>query len=356
MRLTLYTFAIFIFTCISCTTEKKTEETSPVVESKNPLPYFTYNKENLFPGDGSLLRAEDGVELEDGRIVVVDQANGLRLIEKDGSNRPFGDFAAAGFEHLPPEQIASPNGMVLEPDGKHILMSDVADGKIYRVAIDSEKVKMIYDHPYGVNTIYRDRTGALWFSQSTESTNLNEMFRDVNIPVPHGAVFRMADLETPPVKIMDSLYFANGITMDKDEKHLYVAETMMDRIHKFEVDTQSGSANYTGVAANVGTPDNLLIDSEGRLIVASPLNNQVIAMDFKNHSQQVLFDGSTKDNLKITNEWNRRSHLGMERLELLAPDLFHPLPGLLTGMFFSNDGQTLYITNLGNDLMKYDFN
>lgn len=356
MRLSIFTLTIFIFTCISCTTEKKTEEASPVVESKKPLPYFTYQKESLFPGDGSLLRAEDGVELKDGRIVVVDQANGLRLIEKDGSNRPFGDFAAAGFVHLPPEQIASPNGMVLEHDRKHILMSDVADGKIYRVDIESEKVEMIYDHPYGVNTIYRDKTGALWFSQSTESTNLNEMFRDVNIPVPHGAVFRMADLKSKPIKIMDSLYFANGITMDKDEKHLYVAETMMDRVHKFEVDTKSGSAKYTGVAANVGSPDNLVIDGEGRLIVASPLFNQVIAIDFKNHSQQVLFDGSTDANLKVSNEYNRRSRLGMERLELLTPELFHPLPGLLTGMFFSNDGQTLYITNLGNDLLKYDFN
>ncbi|MBT8293243.1 MAG: hypothetical protein HKP39_02365 [Eudoraea sp.] len=355
MRLSIFTLAIFIFTCISCNTEKKTEENSPVVESTKPLPYLTFQKENLFPGDGSLLRAEDGVELEDGRIVVVDQANGLRIIEKDGSNRPFGDFAAAGFVHLPPEQTASPNGMVLEHDAKHILMSDVADGKIYRVNIDSEKVEMIYDHPYGVNTIYRDKTGALWFSQSTESTNLGEMFRDVNIPVPHGAVFRMTDLKSTPVKIMDSLYFANGITMDKDEKHLYIAETMMDRVHKFEVDTNSGSAKYMGVAANVGSPDNLLIDSEGRLIIASPLYNQVIAVDFENHSQHVLFDGSTNANSKVSNEYTRRSRLGMERLELLTPDLFHPLPGLLTGMFFSNDGQTLYITNLGNDILKYDF-
>jgi len=324
-------------------------------ESIKSLPHFTYQKENVFPGDGSLLRAEDGVYLEDGHIVVVDQAKGLRLIEKDGSNRPFGDFAAAGFVHLPPEQIASPNGMVLEHDGKHILMSDVADGKIYRVNIDSEKVEMIYDHPYGVNTIYRDKTGALWFSQSTESTNLEEMFRDVNIPVPHGAVFRMADLNSVPVKIADSLYFANGITMDKDEKHLFVSETMMDRVHKFEVDINSGVAKYAGVTVNVGTPDNLLIDQKGRLIIASPIYNQVIAVDFENHSQHVIFDGSTKDNLKNTNEWNRRSHLGMERLEVLSPDLFLPLPGLLTGMFFSSDGQTLYITNLGNDLLKYDF-
>lgn len=355
MKLSIFALFIFVFAFMSCNTPKTKDERSHTEESIKPLPYFTFQKENLFPGDGSLLRAEDGVYLEDGRIVVVDQAKGLRLIEKDGSNRPFGDFPAAGFVHLPPEQVAAPNGVVLEHDGKHILMSDVADGKIYRVNVATEKVEMIYDHPYGVNTIYRDKTGALWFSQSTESTNVEEMFRDVNLPVPHGAVFRMADLKSVPVKIADSLYFANGITMDKDEKHLFVSETMMDRVHLFEVDINSGLAKYTGVAANVGSPDNILIDQEGRLIVASPLYNQVIAVDFKNHSQHVIFDGSSKDNLKITDEWNRRSHLGMERLELLSPDLFLPLPGLLTGMFFSDDGHTLYITNLGNDLLKYDF-
>jgi sugar lactone lactonase YvrE len=355
MRHYIYVLLLFIFTLMSCNSPKSNDEINNKEESKNQPTFLTFQKENLFPGDGSLLRAEDGVSLEDGRIIVVDQAKGLRLIEKDGNNRPFGDFYATGFLHLPPEQIAGPNGMILEHDGQHILMSDVADGKIYRINVATEKVEMIYDHPFGVNTIYRDKTGALWFSQSAESTNLGEMFQAANLPVPTGAIFRMADLKSAPVKILDSLYFANGITMDKDEKHLFVAETMMDRVHKLEVDNTTGKVNYIGVVANVGTPDNLLIDKEGRLIVASPLYNQVVAVDFKNHSQHIIFDGSTKDNLKITNEWNRRSHLGIGRLELVSPDLFNPLPGLLTGMFYSNDGQTLYIANLGNDLLKLDY-
>lgn len=351
----LYALLIFAFYVSSCEAPKSDSPIPPADNPAEQIPYLTFKKDNLFPGDGSLLRAEDGVAFEDGRVIVVDQAHGLRLIEKDGSNRPFGDFAAAGFVHQPPEIVASPNGMVLEPDGEHILMSDVADGKIYRANIATEKVEMIYDHPFGVNTIYRDRTGALWFSQSAESTNLGEMFQAANLPVPTGAVFRMADLNSHPVKVLDSIYFSNGITMDKEEKHLYVAETMMDRVHKLEVDTKTGEANYLGVAANVGTPDNILIDAQGRLVVASPLFNQVILVDFDNHSQHVIFDGSTPENIKVTNEWNRRSRLGMERLDQLSPDLFSPLPGLLTGMFFSADGQTLYVSNLGNDLVKLDY-
>ncbi len=355
MKLSIYPLLLFVFTIMSCNTPKSSDETSTTKESTNQLPYFTFQKENLFPGDGSLLRAEDGVSLEDGRIIVVDQAKGLRLIEKDGSNRPFGDFKAAGYVYLPPDQVPAPNGVVLEHNGKHLLMSDISDGKIYRINIESEEVKMIYDHPYGVNTIYRDKTGAIWFTQSGESTSIAEMFSHANLSIPNGAVYRMNDLSSAPTLIADSLCFANGITMDKDEKHLYVSETMMDRVHKFDVDTPTGLTKYAGVAANVASPDNLLIDQQGRLIVASPLFNQVVAVDFENHSQHVIFDGSTKENLKISNEWIRRSHLGKERLELLSPDLFHPLPGLITGMFFSYDGQTLYITNLGVDLLKYDY-
>ena len=353
MNHSIHSLLLIVFTLVYSSSLFAGEKASKK-PATNQMPYFSYHTENLFPGDGSLLRAEDGVALKDGRVIVVDQAKGLRLIEKDGSNRAFGDFASAGFVHNPPEQVAGPNGMVLEHDGKHVLMSDVADGKIYRTNIATEKVEMIYDHPFGVNTIYRDKTGALWFSQSAESTNLGEMFQAANLPVATGAVFRMADLKSTPVKVMENIYFANGITMDKDEKHLYVAETMMDRVHRLAVDHKTGEVNYMGVAANVGTPDNILIDKKGRLIVASPLYNQVVAVDFNNHSQQVIFDGSTKENLIFSNEWNTRSRLGMERLDLISPGLFGPLPGLLTGMFFSVDGKTLYIANLGNNLLKYD--
>ncbi len=355
MKLYAYFFCLFIFSIIGCNDPVAKDVPASSEESTNRLPYFTYSPESLFPGDGSLNRAEDGVSLQDGRIVVVDQTSGLRLIQPDGSHRPFGDFAAAGYVYNPPEQVTGPNGVVLEHDGQHLLMADVGDGKIYRINVVSEDVKMIYDHPYGVNTMYRDKAGAIWFTQSAKSTSIAEMFAAANVSVPTGAIYRMADLESEPMLIADSLYFANGITMDKDEKYLFVSETMMDRVHKFEVDVNNGKAEYSEVAANVESPDNILIDQKGRLIVASPLFNQVVAVDFENHSQHILFDGSTKENLKISNEWVRRSHLGLERLEIVSPDLFHPLPGLLTGMFFSNDGQTLYITNLGNALMKYSF-
>ncbi|MBR9847097.1 MAG: SMP-30/gluconolactonase/LRE family protein [Algicola sp.] len=355
MKITVCSVLFFVITIVSCNSPKSDKETEETKKSIDNFPYITYNEENLFPGDGSLLRVEDGVSLEDGRVVVVDQENGLRIIEKDGSNRPFGNFKDAGFFKNSPEKIAGPNGLVLEYNGNHLLMCDVSDGKIYRTNIALEKTELIYEHNYGVNAIYSDKTGAIWFTQCAENTNMGEMFMALNLSVPTGAIFRMADLKSIPTKIADSLYFSNGITMDKDEKVLYVSETMMDRVKSFNVDVTNGKAEYSGVVANVGTPDNIIMDNNGNLIVASPANNQVIAFDFKHNSQHIIFDASTKENQEIANEWFRRSHLGLPRAELVTPNLFNPLPGLLTGMFFSKDGQTLYIANLGNDLVKLEY-
>ena len=79
MKLSIYLLFVFTFIIISCDNPKSNNESSSLEKSIEQLPYLTYQKENLFPGDGSLLRAEDGVALEDGRIIVVDQANGLTI-------------------------------------------------------------------------------------------------------------------------------------------------------------------------------------------------------------------------------------------------------------------------------------
>ena len=355
MKLAICPIIFLSLIFFSCATSNKKNQVNLPEKSTAQLPYLRFQKENLFPGDSSLLRPEDGVALANGRVIVVDQAKGLRLIEKDGSNRPFGKFTDVGFVHNPPESIAGPNGLFLEHDKQHLLMCDVGDGKIYRINVTSEKVEVVYDHPFGVNAIYRDKTGGIWFTQSAKNTNMRELSMGLRSPVPNGAVFRIADNKSVPTTIADSLHLANGITMDLAEKTLFVAETMMNRVHSFDVDISSGKTNHSGIAAIVLAPDNIRIDSKGRLIIASPCTSQVIAVDFKNHSQHVIFDASTSETQKIADEWFRRSQLGIPRADLITKKMYGSLPGLLTGMFFSPDGGTLYIASLGKDILKLDF-
>lgn len=325
------------------------------------FPRFTYNPSQIFPKDRSLRRPEDGRALADGRVVVGDEEFGLRIIEKDGKSRTFGKFKQAGWIHDPPKVSAGPNGMFLEKDGRHLLLADVYMGRIYRVDTRTEDVKMIYDHPYGINSLIRDSRGTIWFTQSAENVpekGVADLFGAVNQPVDSGAVFYLKgtgdEFESAAVKAAGDIYFANGIALDDAEKYLYVAETMMGRILRFEIDVAKKTLTGRETYQNVISPDNLAFDKDGNLWVASPISNKVFAVDKKCRSLHTVFSAPSASNSKIQDEWTVRSHLGKPLLELFTPDLWKPLPGGLTGMFWSPDHKTLYVTGLGNAILKVD--
>ena len=141
------------------------------------FPQFTFSESQIFPKDRSLKHPEDGRALADGRIVVGDEVFGLRIIEKDGTSRGFGKFKEVGWVHDPPKVTAGPNGVFLESDGRHLLLAEVYAGKIYRVDTKTEETKMIYQHPFGINSIVRDSKGTIWFTQSAKNIGENSVRR-----------------------------------------------------------------------------------------------------------------------------------------------------------------------------------
>jgi sugar lactone lactonase YvrE len=322
------------------------------------FPSLIFTESNIFPKDRKLRHPEDGKALADGSIIVGDEEFGLRIIDKTGKSRPFGKFKAAGWSHDPPNIVAGPNGMFMENDRRHLLLADVYSGKIYRVDTKTEETRVIYDHPFGINSLVRDSKGTIWFTQSAKNSNSEEMWTAVNRPIDSGAVFYIrgsADqVETPAVEAAANIYFANGITIDSAEKYLYVAETMMDRVLRFNFDLSKTILTDREIYQNVVTPDNLAFDGNGNLWIASPISNKIFAVDSKCRSLHTVFEAAAAGNARIQNEWAVRSRLGKPMLELLGPELSQPLPGVLTGMFWSADRRTFYITGLGNAILRFD--
>jgi sugar lactone lactonase YvrE len=326
------------------------------------FPNFIFSESAIFPKDRSLHRPEDGKALADGRIIVGDEEFGLRIIEKDGKSRPFGKSKEQGYIHNPPKFAAGPNGVFLESDGRHLLLADIYNGKIYRVDAKTEETKMIYDHPFGVNSLIRDSKGTIWFTQSSknaEEKGVEDLYAAINQPVDSGAVFCLRgsgnDVRTPAVEVASNIYFANGMVLDKSEKYLYVAETMMNRILRFEIDINEGALTNRETYQYVMTPDNIAFDKDGNLWIASPVSNKVFALDKKCRSLHTVFNAPSESNAKFQDEWIKRSHLGKPLLELLSPDLWKPLPGgVLTGMFWSQDYKTFYVTGTGNAVLRFD--
>ena len=327
------------------------------------LPTWSFDAAMLFPSARGLSRPEDGVALSDRTIIVADQAHGLLAITPDQTTRPFGRFAEAGYVQAPPAQLSGPNGVSLEPDGAHLLVADVFTGSIYRVDIKTEATELVYKHGFGVNTAISDSTGAIWFTQSTENVSgpqsEERLFAPFNSYTFDGALYRIAPpssdrARAPPQLILSGLGFANGIAIDETRGELYFTETLADSVTGYRVNVQTGVLSDRKVVAAVLTPDNVELDEQGRLWVASPIQNAVLLIDPNTGKTQMVFHAQSAANDRIVAEWRRRSAAHEPRLELFAPAMWSPLPGAVTGIILTPAGGPVYLSGLGDALIKLD--
>lgn len=352
-RLALYA------TCITlvpgCTAETADIGTSDA----EALPRWSYDSTMVFPADLSLSRPEDGIALTDGRLIVTDQVHGLRVVETDGSSAPFGDLPGNGYIHDPPAHSGGANGVTLEPDGTHLLVTDVFGGAIYRVDVRTGGTERVYQHRYGINTAVRDTRGAIWFTQSTLNTpeaGEGRLWAAVDIPRADGALLRLAaegdDFAQEAEIIVDSLVFANGLAIDEPGGHLYVAETMGNRLLRYRVDLDGGRVSERTVFVDGVGPDNIELDDQGLLWLAVPGSNEVLVVNTATGERHSVFRSLTPAQEELVEEFVRRGREGVSRMELLTPAVWHPLPGSITGVILGPPGQPVYITGLGNALLR----
>ncbi len=326
-----------------------------------PPPTWTMEQVSFFPEDRSLVRPEDGVALPDGTLLIADQRHGLVALTPDGTKRPFGDFAAAAYVHEPPTRSAGPNGVAMEPDGIHVLVADILTGAIYRIHTETEQVVRIYQHEFGANSARRDSSGAVWFTQSTRNRagpdSEARMFAAVDEAPLDGALFRLpppADSTTESVAELklSGLTFGNGVAIDEARGEIYVAETMANRIVGYQLSVADGTLSEGRVVAELPTPDNIELDASGRLWVASPIANALLVVDPTSGGWSTAFHPQTPEHRQLMVEWQRRTESGESRLALIGPDMWAPLPGLFTGLILTTEGGPIYLTGLGDTLVK----
>lgn len=333
------------------------------VSAAEPPRLATLQDGAVYPTARGLNRPEDGLALSNGAIVVADQVHGLRLIAPDQTTRPFGRFEEAGYKHAPPEHAAAPNGVSLEPDGVHALVADVLTGAIYRVNLNTEVVQRIYTHPFGVNTAVADSTGAIWFTQSAANIagpdSHDRLFEPLNNYADEGAIFRIAPPRADGVrpaaqKLEDGLQFANGLVIDEKRGKLFVAETSGDVVTAYRVSVEAGTLSDRRIVAAVYGPDNLEMDDQGRLWAASVLMSALVVIDPDTGDLRTAFRESTPETEAIITEWRRRATRRQGALELFTPPLWGRLPGAITGMILTPGGGPIYVTGLGDALVKIE--
>jgi len=144
------------------------------------------------------------------------------------------------------------------------------------------------------------------------------------------------------------------VAIDEARGQIYIAETMADRIVAYRLSVADGRLSEGRVLAELPTPDNIELDTAGRLWVASPIANALLVVDPDSGSWSTAFHPQTVEHNQLMIEWQRRSQSGESRLALFGPDMWAPLPGLITGLILTHEGGPIYLTGLGDALVKLE--
>jgi hypothetical protein len=152
--------------------------------------------------------------------------------------------------------------------------------------------------------------------------------------------------------LVDSLYFANGIAIDETNGHLYLSETMGGRVLRYRVDVDAGRVSERSVFVDSVTVDNLELDGGGHLWLVLPLTNEVLMVSTATGARHTPFRSVTPAQQEVVQEFVRRGQAGIPRMELFTPAVWAPLPGPITGVIIGPGGGAVYLTGLGDALVR----
>ncbi len=215
-------------------------------------------------GEG-LFRPEGIMALDDGSLFTADARGGCMHIAPDGKQTLIGRLGGV------------PNGICIDPEGA-VIVANIGNGEVQRLTADGRH-EVLATRVEGrimraPNFPYIDRQRRLWVTNSTEHEDINFVLQH---PQPDGCVFVITE---SGIKIVaDGLYFANGVTLDMEEKYLYVAESTARRIVRFPITAgnQLGDLEVYGPSdlGPIGFPDGIAFDCARNLWVTFPVWNSV---------------------------------------------------------------------------------
>ncbi|MCJ8499230.1 SMP-30/gluconolactonase/LRE family protein [Desulfatitalea alkaliphila] len=212
-----------------------------------------------------IIRPEGVMALDDGTLWTADARGCCAQVAPDGRTTFFGDLGGV------------PNGICVDTHGRCIV-ANIGNGQVQALRPDGRH-EVLLTHADGrrmraPNFPFVDQRGRLWVSNSTERENLESALWD---PTPDGCVVCIADGVARIVA--DGIYFANGLTLDRNETHLYVAQTMRRNILRYSIgdDGRLGPAEVFGPdpLAEAGIPDGIAFDEGDNLWITFPRWNAV---------------------------------------------------------------------------------
>jgi gluconolactonase len=269
-----------------------------------------------------LVRPEGVMTADNGTIYAADGRGQCARIEKNGKTVFFGTLGGL------------PNGLCLDTE-VNCIVANIGNGQVQSLSPDGRhKVLMTETEGKRMGTPnfpFIDSKNRLWVSNSTDHEDLGDALRE---PVPDGSIV-LVEKDRSRI-VSGGICFANGLTLDVEEKYLYVAETMEKRILRYQI-TNDGSLSGRevygpAVLGTLGYPDGIAFDEAGNLWITFPSWNAVGYVTPRQELIMVLEDPERKILRRPTNicfGWEGRKTAFLGSLEGTTILYFEvPFPGM----------------------------
>jgi len=231
-----------------------------------------------------IVRPEGVMALDDGSLYTADEQGRCSMINRDGETTFFGDVGGL------------PNGICIDMQGNCII-ANIGNGQVQSLSPDGRHEVLLTEVEGkkipAPNFPFVDSKGRLWVSNSTEREDVQEALQK---PEPDGCIV-LIDEGTPRI-VGDGIVFANGLTLDKREEYVYVAETMEQDVLRFKI---QGDGSLAGPEiygpkplAELGFPDGIAFDEAGNLWITFPARNAVGYITPNGSLEMVLEDPERK--------------------------------------------------------------
>jgi sugar lactone lactonase YvrE len=240
-----------------------------------------------FDGDGLMYTAN-----EDGRIIV---------LNRDGSNPQ--DYAQTG---------GRPLGLKFDLSG-NLIVADAFQGLL---SIDTAgQITVLSTGFGGIPFMLTDdldiaSDGTIYFSDATYLNNLNNISNDWGQP--NGRLLSYNISTGVTSLLLDSLYFANGVSISNDESFLLVNETAASRVLRFWLTGPNAGQSdvFAYINQNSWLPDNITCNDQSLFWVAT-IYGPVLGLD---ENGQIIYQLNFNSNLLNENtsaiQYNDTLYLG----------------------------------------------
>lgn len=308
---------------------------------------MTINLDDVEFIGNDLSRPECVVAHNSGTLFVPDwtEAGGISVIHPDGrcvrvlqKNSSF---------------AIKPNGVALEPDGACLLahLGDT-EGGIYRLTADGtlspEVLSVNGSSMPPTNYVVRDRQQRLWITVSTRLTPRSDDYR----ASANSGFIALAEPGTTDARIVaDNLGYTNECVVDEANGLVYVNETFVRRLTRFNLHADGSLSNRQVIATfDTGTyPDGLALAADGNLWITSIVSNRVLIVQPDGQTQVILED-SVDEHIDETEVAYRKNSLGRIHLDQARSRILKNISNLAFG---GPDLKTIYLGNLLGDRIPF---